>query len=118
MPARPVTFTRYCLTRGISKLPGTLEMHWVIQYHVNVALFRTKDLQTYEMTVKLKSKLYVGPVNLSIFLNFWHFVSVQHFPKVMFSVLFCCDLVSVDFTHILHGYFTGARENMWFPECQ
>ena len=39
------------------------------QYLVNVVLFWTKDLWTSELTVKLKSNLYVGPVN--IFSNFF-----------------------------------------------
>ena len=37
--------------------------HWVRQYLVNVVLFRIKDLLTSDMTVKLNSNLYVGPVN-------------------------------------------------------
>ena len=32
MPARPVKFTRYCLTRWISNIPGIFEIHWVRQY--------------------------------------------------------------------------------------
>ena len=29
------TFTKYCLTQWISKLPGSFEIHWVTQYLVN-----------------------------------------------------------------------------------
>ena len=29
------TFTKYCLTRWVSKLPGNFEIHWVRQYLVN-----------------------------------------------------------------------------------
>ena len=43
---------------------GSAEIHWVRQYLVKVDLFQMKDLQTSEMTVKLKSNLYVGPVNI------------------------------------------------------
>ena len=31
MPARPMKFTRYCLTQWISKLSGCFEIHWVRQ---------------------------------------------------------------------------------------
>ena len=31
------TFTKYCLTQCISKLPGSFEIHWVRQYLVNFA---------------------------------------------------------------------------------
>ena len=48
------------------KAPG--EIHWVRQYLVSVVLFVIMDLYTSEVTVKLKSNLYVGPVN--IFPNF------------------------------------------------
>ena len=44
----------------ISKLPGSFEIYWVRQYLVNVVLFAIKDLETSEMTVKLKSNLYDG----------------------------------------------------------
>ena len=30
-----ITFTTYCLTQRISKLPGSFEIHWVRQYLVN-----------------------------------------------------------------------------------
>ena len=29
------TFTQYCLSQCISKLPGSFEIHWVRQYLVN-----------------------------------------------------------------------------------
>ena len=29
------TFTKYCLTQWIPKLPGSIEIHWVRQYLVN-----------------------------------------------------------------------------------
>ena len=32
MPARPIKFTKYCLTQWISKLPVSFEIHWVGQY--------------------------------------------------------------------------------------
>ena len=70
MPARPVKFTRYCLTQWISKLPGSFEIHWVRQNLISMVLFGIKDLWTSAMTVQLKSNLFIGPVN--IFLNFWH----------------------------------------------
>ena len=66
-----------CLTQWISKLPGSFEIHWVRQYLVNIVLFRIKDLWTYEMTVNLKSNLYVGHVIFLIFdpgilpISFW-----------------------------------------------
>ena len=30
------TFTKYCLTQWILKLPGSFEIHWERQYHANV----------------------------------------------------------------------------------
>ena len=70
MPTRPMKFTRYCLIQWISKLVGSFEIHWVRQCLVNVVLFGTNDLLKSDMTVKLKSNLYIGPEN--IFPNFWH----------------------------------------------
>ena len=35
--------TRYCLTQWISKLSGSLEIHWVRQYLVIVVLFGIRD---------------------------------------------------------------------------
>ena len=34
VPNKP-TFTKYCLTQWISKVPGSYEIHWVRQYLVN-----------------------------------------------------------------------------------
>ena len=75
MPARPVKFIRYCLTQWISKFTGSFEIHSIRQFLVNVILFWIKDLKISEMTVKLKSDLYVRPVN--IFPN--HAVSTKDF---------------------------------------
>ena len=38
--------------------------HWVRQYLVNLVLFGIRDLVTSEMTIKLKSSLYIRPVNI------------------------------------------------------
>ena len=38
MSAKPVKFTRYCLTQWISKLLGIFEIHRVIQYLVNTVM--------------------------------------------------------------------------------
>ena len=46
------------------KAPEEFEIYHVIQYLVNVVLFKIKDLLTSEMPVKLKSNLYAGPVNI------------------------------------------------------
>ena len=58
-------------------LPGSVdfkaesfETHWASQNLVNVVLFRIKDMNTSEITIKLKTNFYVGPVK--IFPNFWH----------------------------------------------
>ena len=77
---RPMKFTRYCLAQYISKLPGSFKIHRVVigtivEYLVNVVLFGIKGLETSEMTVKLKSNLYVGRVNIGP--NFWHCISVS-----------------------------------------
>ena len=63
LPAKPMKFTRNCLTHWISKLPGSFEIHWVRQYLVNVVLFRIKALKNSEMTAKFKSKSSIRPVN-------------------------------------------------------
>ena len=42
--ARPVKFTRYCLTQWISKLSGSFEIHGARQYLINVVLFGIRDL--------------------------------------------------------------------------
>ena len=39
-----LTHETYLLTKWISKLPGSFEIHWVRQYLVNVVLFGTKDM--------------------------------------------------------------------------
>ena len=65
---RPVKFTRSCLTQWVSKLPGSFNIHRVRQCLVNEVLVGIKDLLTFEMSVKLKSNFYVGPIN--IFLTF------------------------------------------------
>ena len=54
----------YQVTQKISKLCG------IRPWLVNVVLCGIKDMWTSEMTVKLKSNLYIGPVN--IFPNLWH----------------------------------------------
>ena len=43
---------------GFQSSQRSFEIHWVRQYLVNVVSFRIKDLQTYEMTLMLKSNLY------------------------------------------------------------
>ena len=55
MPTRPMKFTRYCLTQWFSKLQESFEIHWVRQYLVDIVLFQIKDLQKFEMTVKLEN---------------------------------------------------------------
>ena len=47
---------------------GSFEIHWVKQDLVNAVLFGIQDLETSEMTVKLKGNLLIGPEN--IFPNF------------------------------------------------
>ena len=64
MPTKPMELTGYGLNRWISKLPGSFEIYWVKRYLVNVVLFVIKDLYKFEMTVKLNSNVYVGPVNV------------------------------------------------------
>ena len=49
--------THICVTQ-----PQWVKFHRVSQYLVNVVLFGINDLQTSEITVKLKSNLTVGPV--------------------------------------------------------
>ena len=43
---------------------GSFEIHWVRQHLVNVVLYRIKNLQTSDMTVKLKRNLHVGTANI------------------------------------------------------
>ena len=52
------------LFNGFQSSWWSFEIHWVRQYSANVVLFGIKDLQTPEMTVKLKSNLYVRHVNI------------------------------------------------------
>ena len=47
----------------------SFEIHWVRQYLVNVVLLGIKDMYTFDMTVKLKRNLCVGPVNSFPFLH-------------------------------------------------
>ena len=54
------------------KASGIFAIQRVRQHLVNVVLFGIKDLQTYEMTVKRKSNLYVGPVNICP--NIWRWI--------------------------------------------
>ena len=56
-------------TQLISKLLVSFEIHWVRQYRW------TKDLYTYEMTIKLKSNLSIRPVN--DFPNFLHWNCIK-----------------------------------------
>ena len=42
----------------------SFEIHWVRHYLINVVLFGIKDMQAYEMTIKLKSNGYVRTVNI------------------------------------------------------
>ena len=72
LPARPVIFTRYWLPYTVDfKAPGEL---WNPQSETVLSkcsfVYSIKDQQTYEMTVKLKSTLRLGPVN--VFPNFLH----------------------------------------------
>ena len=54
----PHMFNIICvMKRGIG-------INWVRQYFVNVVLFWIKNLLTSVMIVKLKSNVYVGPVNI------------------------------------------------------
>ena len=62
MLARSVKFTRHYLTQWILKPPGSYKIYWVRQYLENV--FWIKYLYTFEMTIKLKSNLYVRSVNI------------------------------------------------------
>ena len=61
MLARSVKLAGHCLTQWISKLPGSFEIHSVRQYLVKVVLCWVKNLETYEMTVKLRSNS-VSPI--------------------------------------------------------
>ena len=69
MPERRVKLTRYCRTESMLKLPGAFEIHWVRQYLVNVVLFEIMVLYISEMTIKIKSNLYVRLIN--VFTNCW-----------------------------------------------
>ena len=64
MPTRPMKFTRYCLTQWISKLPGSFGIPRVRRYLVNVVLFELNEMSTSEITVKLKSNMHIGPVQI------------------------------------------------------
>ena len=60
------------LTQWISKLPESSKIKQVREYFINVVLFGINDMQKYKMTAKIKSNLYVRPVN--IFPEFSHWV--------------------------------------------
>ena len=53
----------------VFKAPRSFEIHWVRQYLVNAVLFGIQDLQTYKMTVNLKSNFYVGAVNIFLIID-------------------------------------------------
>ena len=56
----------------VFKAPSIFDIHWVRQYLLNIVLFRMKDLKGVNICndVKLKSKSYVGSVNIfPIFLH-------------------------------------------------
>ena len=78
------------------------EIHWVRQYLVNLVLLRIKNLQISEITVKLKSNLYVGPVN--IFPNFLHCLLCRThlWPNIVFQ--YC--------TNIYLGTLSKQKNNM------
>ena len=44
VPGRLAKFTRYCLAKLISQLPGSVKSHWERHYLVNVVLLGVKDL--------------------------------------------------------------------------
>ena len=60
LPARPVEFTRYCLTQWISKLSMNFGIRWVRQRLLNVVSFGINDF----WNSRQAQDLYVGPVNL------------------------------------------------------
>ena len=60
LPARPVEFTRCCLTQWISKLPMNFGIRWVRQRLLNVVSFGISDF----WNCRQAQDLYVGPVNL------------------------------------------------------
>ena len=62
----------FCLTQWISKLPRSFEIHWVRQNLVNEVLYGIKGLWASKMGIKLKSNLYMGPVD--IYPNFYALV--------------------------------------------
>ena len=58
------------LAQWIPILPVNFEILWVRQLLVNVVLFAIKGLKIFEMTAKLKNKLFAGHINTV--LNFWN----------------------------------------------
>ena len=93
MPARPVKFTRYCLTQWISKQLRSFEIHWVRQYLVNVVLSGIKDLQTSEIT-------YVGPEY--IFPNYFYFkYTISDINAVLHDYLMTCICLVHYWTFVL-----------------
>ena len=68
-------FTRYCLTHLISELPWSFEIQSKTIYS-KCSFIWNKDLYKSKLTVKLKSNLYVTPVN--IFPNFLYWYSNLH----------------------------------------
>ena len=89
---------------------GPEEIDWVRQYLMKVGLFRIKDLSKSEITAKLKSNLYVQPVD--IFHNFWHCLCQFYEQKLWLCVWqhFCWSymvwqsLVNID---------TGNENHIW-----
>ena len=100
----------YCPSQWISKILGSFEIHSARQYVVNV-LFGIKDLQTSEITVKLKSNMYVRPAN--IFIEFWHYLK-QNALSLSVCSLWCCKWSSVP-SKFIHDNITIAFKSQIWP---
>ena len=98
MPTRPMKFTRYCLTQWISKLHRSFEIYWVRQCLVNENFFGIKDLWTPKFTIKLKSNLCTGLVN--IFPNFLPCMCTYQVPKQSLKLWQTCIRLLANELHL------------------
>ena len=101
------------LAQWISKLPGSFQIHRVRQHLVDVVIFGINDLRTSEMTAKLKSNLYVGPVNIfPIYFTLQPWQIWLH-PMNLFGTPYHDGVIKWKHfraTGHLWGEFTGDRE--------
>ena len=109
------TFTKYCLTQCISKLPGSFEIHWVSQYLVNFM----------DIAGIVNATIYKTEPSFTDLGHMWHICNtdmVAGFHHVNAPLRFTGNAApwfpTVSETKPLAQSMTAGFALLWLPDCK